>query len=79
MTSRFEDQQEANKSRGYKLAVLYQFQKVLLRSREEVMEKVERPKDEMAIVSPSPLTGCFQMLPKSFTNITICWFREIQV
>ena len=52
---------------------------MLLRSRDEVMEKVERPEDERAIVSLSPLTGRFQMLPKSFTNIPICWFREIQV
>ena len=28
---------------------------------------------------PSPLTGGFQMLPKSSTNTTICWSREIQV
>ena len=42
ITSRFEDQLAALKSRGYKeRAVLYQFQLVLLRSREEVMEKVK--------------------------------------
>ena len=55
ITSRFEDQLEALKSRGYKeAAVLFQFQKVLLRSREEVMKKVERPEDERAIVLAVP-------------------------
>ena len=55
ITSRFEDQLEALKSRGYKeAAVLFQFQKVLLRSREEVMKKVERPEDEKAIVLAIP-------------------------
>ena len=55
ITSRFVDQLEALKSRGYKeRAVLYQFQLVLLRSREEVMEKVVRPEEERAIILALP-------------------------
>ena len=55
LTSRFEDQLAALKSRGYKeRAVLYQFQKVLLRSREEVMEKVVRTEDEKMIILALP-------------------------
>ena len=55
ITSRFEDQLAALKSRGYKeRAVLYQFQLVLLRSREEVMEKVVRTEDERAIILAIP-------------------------
>ena len=55
ISSRFEDQLEALKSRGYKeRAVLYQFQLVLLRSREEVMEKVVRTEDERAIILAIP-------------------------
>ena len=55
ITSRFEDQMIALKSRGYKeRAVLYQFQLVLLRSREEVMEKVVRTEDERAIILALP-------------------------
>ena len=51
ITSRFADQLQALKSRGYKeRAVLYQFQRVLLRSREEVMEKVVRPEEDRAII-----------------------------
>ena len=47
ISSRFEDQLEALKSRGYKeRASLFQFQTVLLRSREEVMEKVVREEEE---------------------------------
>ena len=43
------------KSIGYKeRAVLYQFQMVLLRSREEVMEKVVRQEDERAIILALP-------------------------
>ena len=55
ITSRFVDQLEALKSRGYKeRAVLYQFQLVLLRSREDVMEKVVRPEEERAIILALP-------------------------
>ena len=55
ISSRFEDQLAALKSRGYKeRAVLYQFQLVLLRSREEVMEKVVRPEDDKAIILALP-------------------------
>ena len=55
ISSRFEDQLAALKSRGYKeRAVLYQFQTVLLRSREEVMEKVVRTEDERAIILALP-------------------------
>ena len=55
ITSRFEQQLLALKSRGYKKrAVLYQFQKVLLKPREEVMKKVERPKEEKAIILALP-------------------------
>ena len=55
ITSRFVDQLEALKSRGYKeRAVLYQFQLVLLRSREEVMEKVVRTEEERAIILALP-------------------------
>ena len=47
ISSRYEDQLEALKTRGYKeRAVLFQFQKVLLRGREEVMEKVVRDEEE---------------------------------
>ena len=34
--------------------MLYQFQLVLLRSREEVMEKVVRPEDDKAIILALP-------------------------
>ena len=55
ITSRCVDQLEALKSRGYKEgAVLFQFQRVLMRSREEVMEKVVRPEEEKAIVLAVP-------------------------
>ena len=55
ITSRFVDQLEALKSRGYKeRAVLYQFQLVLLRSREEVMEKVVRPEEDKTIILALP-------------------------
>ena len=55
ITSRFEQQLLALKSRGYKeRAVLYQFQKVLLKPREEVMKKVERPEEEKAIILALP-------------------------
>ena len=55
ITSRFEDQLAALKSRGYKeMAVLYQFQMVLLRSREEVMKKVVRPEEERPIILALP-------------------------
>ena len=52
---RLEDQLTALKSRGYKeKAVLYQFQSVLLRSREEVMRKVVRQEDDRAIILALP-------------------------
>ena len=35
--------------------------------------------DLKILCSPSPLTGGFQMLPKSFTNTTICWSIEIRM
>ena len=55
ISSRFEDQLGALKSRGYKeRAVLYQFQLVLMRTREEVMEKVVRPEEERAIILALP-------------------------
>ena len=55
ITSRFEDQLLALKSRGYKeQEVLFQFQSVLLRSREEVMEKVVRPEEERPIILALP-------------------------
>ena len=55
ITSRFEDQLLALKSRGYKeQEVLFQFQSVLLRSREEVMEKVVRPEEERPIILVLP-------------------------
>jgi len=55
ISSRFEDQLEALKSRGYKeRASLFQFQTVLLRGREEVMEKVEREEEERPIILSIP-------------------------
>ena len=55
ITSRFQDQLEALQSRGYKQrAILYQFQKVLLRGREEVMEKVVREEEERPIILSIP-------------------------
>ncbi len=50
-----EDQLETLQSRGYKeRAVLHQFQTVLLRSRGEVMEKVEREREERPIILSLP-------------------------
>ena len=55
ISSRFEDQLVALKSRGYKeRAVLFQFQTVLLRGREEVMKKVVREKEERPIILTIP-------------------------
>ena len=55
ISSRFEDQLQTLKSRSYKeRAVLFEFQTVLLRSRGEVMQKVERDTEERPIILSLP-------------------------
>jgi hypothetical protein len=76
ISSRFEDQLVMLQGRGYKeRAVIFQFQTVLLRTRAEVMERVEREQEERPIILSSPSTAGYRTQPAHCSSTTNCCCR----